>query len=174
MRISIISFISHARDRFNKVYKYKITGWSKNEWLPSHTSRHSYTKQSYLLSSYHLKGLGRDNSDFLAPAHCFVDLTPLGNEEGGLIPPPYQIFKICQCSKKIIFGGTPLRTPRKSWDLFFKNDFSKSASDTIFLLQNPFKITKWVSLQKLEFKDLRFDWVMFFFVMTGIFKNFWQ
>ena len=40
LKISIISFISHARDGFKKIYKYKILDWAKNKWLASHTSKH--------------------------------------------------------------------------------------------------------------------------------------
>ena len=39
LKISIVSFINHARDRFNKIYKYKIPDGAKNKWLASHTSK---------------------------------------------------------------------------------------------------------------------------------------
>ena len=39
LKHSIVSFISHARDGFNKIYKYKIPDRAKNKWLASHTSR---------------------------------------------------------------------------------------------------------------------------------------
>ena len=51
LEISLISFISHTRDGFNKIYKYQISDGAKNKWLASHTSRHNTAWPDVVLSN---------------------------------------------------------------------------------------------------------------------------
>ena len=87
---------------------------------------------------------------------------------------PKYIYCLNLETKKIKFLlGVPLSAPLENVEIYFsKIDLKIFASDTIFILQNCFILTKWGFCKKIELKQLRFDWVMNFSVATRFFLRF--
>ena len=110
----------------------------------------------------------------------YLGLLTLFHPGGGgvRISPPYHIFRcktfkthrkdpviswlflnidfkrICKKNHQFFVWGTPLRPPRKFWDLFFKNwpiDFWRWHH----LLQNRFILTKWGFLQETRVQKVK-------------------